>query len=54
MTDEAALQVEKAAIRLNEGQIFSIERPGRHHDVIALVRQSGYTGPVGATGKAFC
>ena len=47
------LRVECAAIRTNEGQVFSVDRPGRHFDVIKLIRDSGYTGPIGGKRQGF-
>ena len=49
----SALKVERAAIRTNEGAVFSAERPGRHHHVIREIRESGYTGPVGGDRQGF-
>jgi hypothetical protein len=50
---QSNLRVEKAAIRINEGEIYSVDRPGRHHDVIRLIRSSGYAGPVGGDRQGF-
>ncbi len=49
----SALRVERAAIRTNEGRVFSVDPPGRHHDVIRLIRESGYDGPVGGDRQGF-
>ena len=49
----SALRVEKAAIRTNEGQVFSVDPPMRHHDVIRVIRESGYDGPVGGDRQGF-
>jgi len=35
-----------AAIRAMDGKVFSVPRPGRHHDVIALMVKEGYPIPV--------
>jgi len=40
------LRIEMAAIRDINGKVWSVPRPGRHHHVIRLMRESGYTGPV--------
>lgn len=47
------LRVEKAAIRTSEGEVYSVDQPGRHHDVIRLIRSSGYSGPVGGDRQGF-
>lgn len=47
------LQVICAAIRTDEGQVFQVDPPGRHHDVIQIIRQSGYKGPVSANRQEF-
>lgn len=49
----SAMRVEKAAIRTNEGQVFAVDPPGRHHDVIRVIRESGYGGPVGGDRQGF-
>ena len=49
----SALRVDRAAIRINDGTLFSVDRPGRHHDVIREIRESGYTGPVGGDRQGF-
>lgn len=49
----SALRVERAAIRTNEGQVFSVDPPMRHHNVIRLIRESGYEGPVGGDRQGF-
>lgn len=40
------LKVVAAAIRDVDGRVWSVDPPGRHRDVINLMRESGYTGPV--------
>lgn len=47
------LQVVCAAIRTDEGQVFHVDPPGRHHDVIRIIRQAGYKGPVSANRQGF-
>ena len=42
-----------ADIRTDEGQVFQVNPPGRHHDVIRIIRQSGYKGPVSANRQGF-
>jgi len=46
-------QVDRAAIQTDEGNIFSVARPGRHHDVIREIRESGYKGAVGGERQGF-
>jgi hypothetical protein len=48
-----SLRVEKAAIRTNEGQVFTVDPPKRHHDVIRAIRESGYEGPVCGDRQGF-
>jgi hypothetical protein len=45
---EAQLRVEAAAIRSDtgDGMVYSVPRPGRHHDVIRHMRAHGYEGGV--------
>lgn len=39
--------IEKAAIIAPDGKIITVERPGRHHNVIwRMVRELGYTPPI--------
>lgn len=40
------LRIVAAAIRDIDGNVWQIPQPARHHDVIRLMRESGYTGPV--------
>jgi hypothetical protein len=40
------LRVEAAAIKDIDGKIWTLPPPNRHHDVIRLMRESGYEGPV--------
>ena len=47
------LTVVKAAIRTEDGDVFSVERPGRHHDVIRLMRDSGYDGTINGDMQGF-
>lgn len=53
MTCTADLKVVKAAIRTDEGDVFSVDVPGRHHDVIKIIRDSGYEGPVSGDRQGF-
>lgn len=53
MTKRSELKVTKAAIRTNEGEVFTVDQPGRHHDVIRVIRESGYTGQVGGPLQGF-
>ena len=47
------LTVESAAILL-DGKVYSVPRPGRHHDVIRLMRDQGVTEPqTGAWEQGF-
>lgn len=43
---EQPLRIEAAAIRDIDGKVWSVPPPGRHPDVIRLMRESGYAGPV--------
>ena len=47
------LRVDCAAIRGDDGVIYSEARPGRHHDVIALARRLGYQGLVSGDRQGF-
>ena len=40
------LRVEAAAIKDIDGKVWTLPPPNRHHDVIRLMRESGYEGPV--------
>ena len=40
------LKIVATAIRGVDGKVWSVPQPGRHHQVIALMRESGYEGPV--------
>lgn len=42
--------IKAAAIKSSNGKIFSVERPGRHHDVIALMAKLGHKKPLGIQG----
>lgn len=44
--NRADLRIVAAAIRDIDGKVWSVPPPGRHHDVIQLMRAEGYTGPV--------
>ena len=43
--------IESAAIRDETGTVWSVPRPGRHHDVIAYMRKEGYRGSVNKQGQ---
>lgn len=45
--------IECAAIRTTDGVVFSVDKPGRHHDVIKVMREKGYEGPVGGIRQGF-
>lgn len=53
ISSEIWLQIEAAAIRDDTGKVWSVPQPGRHHDVIRLMRESGYTGQVGGDLQGF-
>jgi hypothetical protein len=38
--------VEKAAIKMEDGKVYSVPRPGRHHDCIKLIASLGYKIPI--------
>ena len=40
------LSIVSAAIKDIDGKVWSVPQPGRHHNIIALMRESGYVGPV--------
>lgn len=42
-----------AAIRTDDGRVWSLPQPQRHHDVIRVIRASGYEGPVGGERQGF-
>lgn len=39
-------RIERAAIRMSNGDVYSVGRPGRHHDVIAKMRGLGFPPPI--------
>jgi len=39
-------QIELVAIKLPNGDVCSLKRPNRHHDVIALLVELGYPSPI--------
>lgn len=49
----AVLRVDCAAIRTPDGNVFWVDQPGRHHDVIRVMREAGYEGPVGGDLQGF-
>jgi hypothetical protein len=44
--DNEVLKIECAAIKDSAGKVWSVPRPGRHYNIIKLMRDSGYEGPV--------
>lgn len=40
------LTVERAAILHSDGTVYSVPRPGRHHNVIALMISLGFPAPI--------
>lgn len=48
-----SITIVKAAIRDDLGKVWSVEAPGRHHHIIKLMRESGYTGHVGGPRQGF-
>ena len=51
--DREPATVACAAIRLADGTIFSVPRPGRHHDVIRVIREAGITTPIRQDQQGF-
>lgn len=47
------ITIAAAAIRTDDGKIWSLPRPARHHDVIRLIRESGCKLPVGGDRQGF-
>jgi hypothetical protein len=47
------LRVDCAALRGDDGVIYSAARPARHHDVIEQARRLGYDGPVSGDRQGF-
>lgn len=47
------ITVELAAIQGKDGKIYSLPRPGRHNDVIDLMRKAGITGPIPQASQGF-
>lgn len=50
---EDALRVESAAIRGDDGNVYYLPRPARHHDVIQYMRDQGYEGFVSGDRQGF-
>jgi hypothetical protein len=44
------LTVERAAIKDHDGKVYTVPRPGRHHDVIKMMVNS-YFRPIPITGE---
>lgn len=44
--DRKDLRIEAAAIVDINGKMWTLPPPKRHHDIIRLMRESGYDGPV--------
>ena len=49
----ADLRIECAAIKGDDGKVYSVPRPGRHHDVIHKMREEGYAGLVSGDRQGF-
>lgn len=47
------LTIAAAAIRTDDGEIWSLPRPARHNDVIRLIREAGCKLPVGGDSQGF-
>jgi hypothetical protein len=47
------LRVDCAAIKGDDGNVYSLPRPARHHDVIQHMRDKGYTGFVSGDRQGF-
>lgn len=43
---EKDLKIVSAAIKDIDGKVWTLPQPKRHHDVIKLMRDAGYEGPV--------
>jgi len=48
-----ALTVTAAAIRTDDGDLFHLLPPAKHSQVIRMVRDMGYGGPVGGSRQGF-
>lgn len=53
MSKGEAVIVDVAAIRVDEGTVYQVPRPGRHHNVIQLIREAGYEGHVNGPRQGF-
>jgi hypothetical protein len=42
-----------AAIKLDDGRVFSLPPPNRHNDIIHAIRLTGYSGPVSGPHQGF-
>lgn len=48
------MPIKAAAIRTEEGDVWNVPAPGRHHDVIALMRRFGISvGHIAASEEGF-
>lgn len=47
------LRIETAAIKTDDGTVWTLPRPARHHDVIRHIRDSGVKLPVGGDRQGF-
>jgi hypothetical protein len=47
------LTVVRAAIRDDRGAVWSLPQPNRHHDIIKVMREAGYDGPLRGDQQGF-
>lgn len=47
------LTVETAAIKTDDGTVWTLPRPARHHDIIKHIRENGCTGFVSGDRQGF-
>lgn len=47
------LRIVRAAILLDNGAVFSLPPPARHHHLIKELRENGYTGPLSGERQGF-
>lgn len=47
------LTVVRAAIRDDRGAVWSLPQPNRHHDIIKMMREAGYEGPLQGDRQGF-
>lgn len=48
-----SLKIVRAAIRDDRGAVWSVPIPGRHHNIIANMRDAGYEGPLHGDHQGF-